>query len=305
MSAHPHPSARVRPQLGQHPPLDRRRRTLGFVTLALVAMLLLAWKNKGEFPDPSGIHPALLQDPLQGFTEREPFEMSHEGRTVRIRPVAEYQLWGLVVSHNDIESIADIYHDSSSLDTKDLCVVWGSNLESGELGKVSFESGPWTCYYSYPEGVAFKGSEMSNNHLITDRESLRSDLEEIRVGDQIRVKGALVHYQLDDWRDFWRASSTVRTDGGNGACEVLFFEEIEILVRGTPFWYFLWNATLALLALVPVVFVHSIWLDSKRLAEAARREPAYEGAAPEIWPEKVGYQDRTRSRRPDRTEGVL
>ena len=99
--------------------------------------------------------------------------MSHEGRTVRVRPVAEYQLWGLVVSHNDIESVADIYHDSSSIDTKDLCVVWGSNLESGELDKVSFESGPWTCYYRYPEGVRFAGSKMSNNHMITDRESLR------------------------------------------------------------------------------------------------------------------------------------
>ena len=43
-----------------------------------------------------------------------------------------------------------------------------------------------------------------------------------------------------------------------------------------------------LLALVPVIYVHSIWIDSKRLAEAARRQPAYDGRAPDIWPEKVG-----------------
>lgn len=281
------PSAPLPPGV-LHPPLDGRRRALGYLTLALVALLVLAWTKKGDLPDPAEIHPALLQAPLQGATEREPFEMSHEGHTVRIRPVAEYELWGLVGSHNDIESIADIYHDSSSLDTKDLCVVWGSNLESGELAKVSFESGPWTCYYRYPEGVRFAGSKMSNNHMITDRENLRSDLAKIRIGDQIRIRGALVQYQLDDWQDFWRATSTERTDSGNGACEVIFFDEIEILVRGTPYWYLLWNATLLLLALVPAIYVHSIWLDSKRLADAARRKPAYAGAPPEIWPEEAG-----------------
>ena len=57
-------------------------------------------------------------------------------------------------------------------------------------------------------------------------------------------------------------------------------------MRGTPLWYLLWNAALLLLALVPVIYVHSIWIDAKRLAEAARRKPAYDGRAPEIWPEK-------------------
>lgn len=286
MSAPSSPTAPVPSRTAPYAPLDGRRRALGWATLALFALLFVAGVNKGDFPEPSDIEPALLQEPLQGYTERLPFEMTHEGRMVRVRPVAEYHLWGLVVSHNDIESVADIYHDSSSIDTKDLCVVWGSNLESGELDKVSFESGPWTCYYRYPEGVRFAGSKMSNNHMITDREDLRSDLAKIRIGDQIRIRGALVQYQLDDWQDFWRASSTERTDSGNGACEVIFFDEIEILVRGTPIWYLLWNATLLLLALVPAIYVHSIWLDSKRLAEAARRKPAYAGAPPQIWPER-------------------
>ena len=287
MSPNSNPSPPSQPPRTLPAPLDGRRRALGFLTLALIAVLFLAGKLKGGFPDASEIDPALLNEPLQQATEREPFEMVHEGHTIRVRPVAEYELWGLVVSHNNIQSVADIYHDSSSLDTKDLCVVWGSNLTSGELGKVSFESGPWTCYYSYPEGVRFAGSEMSNSHLITDQESLRADLDAIRVGDQIRVKGALVNYQLDDWRDYWRRSSTVRNDSGNGACEVLFFEEIEVLVPGTPLWYTAFNGALFLLTLVPLAFMHSIWIDSKRLAEAARRKPAFEGAAPEIWPEKV------------------
>ncbi len=286
MSSNSIPSAPLQSQRTLPAPLDARRRALGFIALALVALLLLAWKNKGGFPDASEIDPALFEEPRQEATQREPFEMTHEGHTVRVQPVAEYELWGLVVSHNNIQSVADIYHDSSSLDTKDLCVVWGSNLQSGELGKVSFESGPWTCYYRYPEGVRFDGSEMSNSHLITDQETLRADLDDIRVGDQIRVKGALVNYQLADWQDFWRRSSTARTDSGNGACEVLFFEEIEVLVPGTPLWYLLFHGTLFLLALVPVIFIHSIWIDAKRLAEAAYRKPNFAGAPPDVWPAK-------------------
>jgi len=287
MSSDFKPPVPIKPQTTLPAPLDGRRRALGFIALALGAVLFLAWRNKGGLPGPSEIDPALFKEPRQEATEREPFEMIHDGHTVRVQPVAEYELWGLVVSHNDIRSVADIYHDSSSLDTKDLCVVWGSNLQSGELRKVSFKSGPWTCYYGYPEGVRFAGSEMSNNHLITDKEALRADLDDIRVGDQIRVKGALVNYQLDDWKDFWRKSSRVRNDSGNGACEVLFFEEIELLVPGTPFWYLLFNTTLFLLALVPVIFIHSIWIDAKRMAEAASREPNFEGPAPDVWPEKV------------------
>lgn len=247
-------------------------------------MLFLAAQRKGRPPAPAAIDPALLEEPSQTLTQREPFEFVYRGHAVRVRPVADYELWGLVVSHNNIRSVADIYHDSSSVDTKDLCVVWGSNLQSGALDQVEFESGPWTCYYRYPPGVRFRASQMSNNHLVTDQAALRAALDDVRVGDQIHVKGALVDYQVDDWREFWRRSSRVRTDGGNGACEVLFFDELEVLVRGTPFWYALYRGALFLLALVPLLFLHSLWLDAKRSASAAARKPAFSGPAPDIWP---------------------
>jgi hypothetical protein len=265
-------------------PLDGHRRTLGYVALALVALLCLAWTCKGRLPGPGEVRSDLLTPPRQEVTEREAFEFAYQDHTVRVRPVADYELWGLVVSHNNIDSIADIYHDSSSVDTKDLCVVWGSNLQSGEIDRVSFESGPWTCYFSYPEGVRFRGSEISNNHLVTDRDELREALDDIRVGDQIHVRGVLVDYQVDDWHDFWRQTSRVRTDSGNGACEVFFFDEIEVLVAGTPFWYLLFDASRFLLALVPVLFFYSLWVDAGRSARTARRENALAGPPPEIWP---------------------
>ena len=230
-----------------------RFRVLGWVTLALLVVLFVSCRQKGDLPERSAILPELMSEPVQTDTRRDDFVMSYRGSSIRVQPVAEYEIWGLVVSHNNIESIADIYHDSSSVDTKDLCVIWGNNLRGDDYQRVDFWSGPWTCYYRFPGGVSFDGSALSNSHLITDQERLRKALADVRVGDQIRFSGALVNYQAEDWGDFWRRSSTVRTDGGNGACEVVFFEELEVLRAGTPGWYLINGWAKALLALVPLV----------------------------------------------------
>lgn len=220
--------------------LHTSRRRLGRAWLGCLVLLLLASWRKGELAPPEEIEPALRSEPTQTATARAPFEFSYRGRACRVRPVAEYELWGLVVSHNDIHSVADIYHGRSSVDTKDLCVVWGGNLSRDDYRRVEFDSGPFTCYFEFEQGVRFEMSEASNNHLITDREDVRRCIASVRVGDQIHLRGQLVDYQMDDWEDFWRQTSTIRYDTG---CEVVYVETIEVLRRGTPVWYAL--ATLA------------------------------------------------------------
>jgi hypothetical protein len=146
--------------------------------------------------------------------------------------VADYELWGLVVSHNEITSVADIYHDRSSVDTKDLCVVWGENLSRDDYRAVEFESGPFTCYFRFAEGVPFDTTGASNNHLITDRPEVRRAIAQVRIGDQVHLRGLLVDYQMDDWEDFWR-HEPVREDSG---CEVIYTERWKCCC-GTPGWY--------------------------------------------------------------------
>ena len=96
----------------------------------------------------------------------------------------------------------------------------------------------------------------------------RSLIEDVRVGDELRIKGMLVNYRSPTRRTGWRRSSTVRTDTGNGACEVLFVEELEFLSRGTPVWYALhsfsaWALVLLLLARV-ALFVHQSRVELRR-----------------------------------------
>ena len=224
-----------------------------------LALTLLAWTQKGAPPDRAAIEPELLDPPAQTETSRPEFSFEYKGKACRVKPVATYDLFGLVVSHNNIDSIADIYHDSTSVDTKDLCVIWGSNLESTEYHKVEFKSGPWTCYFSYPDGTKFSHDELGNNHLITDDPSIRRMIDRVRIGDQIRMSGLLVDYQMSDWETFWRRSSTTRKDND---CEVVFVERLEVLNAGNPGWYLTYRMGWIALILIPVVFLATVWIEA-------------------------------------------
>lgn len=239
--------------------LYRIRRLIGPLFLAAVALTAIAWFMKGRLVTSAEVDSALLREPEQGDTTREPFDFEYKGKQCRVDPVASYELWGLVVSHNNIESIADIYHDSTSVDTKDLCVIWGSNLEGDDFREVEFKSGSWTCYFRYPMGVKFAHHELGNNHLITDDPGIRDKIAQVRIGDQIHMKGLLVDYQMDDWEGFWRRSSTVRTDSG---CEVIFVEDLEVLERGTPVWYTAYSFGKGLIVVLPILYLAVFWLES-------------------------------------------
>lgn len=238
---------------------QRIRRLLLPTFFAALALTLLAWGRKGEAIEPSRIDPELLQEPRQEATQRPEFSFEYKGKSCRVRPVATYDLYGLVVSHNNIHSIADIYHDSTSVDTKDLCVIWGGNLESTDFHQVQFKSGPWTCYFSYPQDVRFAHHELGNNHLITDDDAIREVIDRVRIGDQIHLQGLLVDYQMSDWESFWRRTSTTRKDSD---CEVVFVEELEILRTGTPVWYLAYRFGWIVLLSIPVVFLATVWVEA-------------------------------------------
>jgi len=237
----------------------RLRQHLGKAFLVLAALLALSWSLKGRLVGPGDIDTALREAPRQIPTAREAFSFSYKGRVCSVKPVAEYELWGLVVSHNNIHSMADIYHDSTSVDTKDLCVIWGDNFASDDYLEVEYWSGPWTCYFRYPSGVTFRGDSLGNNHLISDSDPIRTQIADIRKGDQVHLEGLLVNYQMDDWGKFWRNTSTTRKDTD---CEVIFVERLEVLRQGTPGWYLVYRLCWILLLALPFVYLYLLWVDA-------------------------------------------
>ena len=237
------------------------QRILVPIFLGSVILYSMGYALKGRWPNPNEIKSALHKDPIQkNIKNGEIFSFSYRKKKYKVRKVAKYELWGLVVSHNNINSFWDAYHDKDSLDTKDLCVLWGKNLKSKDFHRVKVWSGSWTCYFRYPGGIQFYKHELSNNHLITNNEAIRAKIANVRIGDQVHLSGYLVNYKRDEPRWRWRMSSTSRMDTGNTACEVIFVDKLKVLSKGTPIWYFFagfffWVWVIALVLIIAVFVI--------------------------------------------------
>jgi hypothetical protein len=68
----------------------------------------------------------------------------------------------------------------------------------------------------------------ANMHLIPANDAVSSVIREIRNGDIIELSGSLVNVISEDdgWR--WKSSQT-RNDTGNGACELIWVESLQIV----------------------------------------------------------------------------
>ncbi len=96
-------------------------------------------------------------------------------------------------------------------------------------------------------------NQLSNNHLISANPFIRDRVAEIRIGDQIRVKGSLVRYGAAGG---WLCAARARPakTRGDGACETILVEEFEIVAPGFSGWRAAMWAALALL--VATLAVH-------------------------------------------------
>lgn len=83
---------------------------------------------------------------------------------------------------------------------------------------------------------AFDQAAISNNHLLAASAQLREKVAQIRIGDQIHLKGYLASYSHNHGFAFKRGTSIIRTDSGNGACETIYLEDIEIVRPSMLLW---------------------------------------------------------------------
>jgi len=232
-----------------------RLRTLArFVLPAAAAALVVSFILRYRLPDPGLILEPLLQNPVQ--TEDgvpEPFDETRKGVTYTVTPLYAYELWGLVVSYHHSASFVDISHRQwkDFINTKDICVLWGTNVETGVYQRMRFRNRDFTCYYRYPDretGRLFAETALANNHILPADPLVAAAVLRARPGDQVRFKGWLVSYGIKG-APYARRSSTVRTDRGNGACEVVYVTEFEVLREANAAWRTLFKVSLLLIGL--------------------------------------------------------
>jgi hypothetical protein len=233
-----------------------------YVLIFSSALAVYSYQKKRVLPSKEFINSQLDQDPIQTPTSERPFKFDYKGTNYLVEPVADYQLWGLVVSQNDTLEFCNFYHDDTSVDIKDLCVVWGKNVKSEIYKQMEFWSEPWTCWTKAETKELysrFSEDQLSNNHLLSSKESARDTIWEASIGDQIYIEGKLVNYTSPKTPGFMRKSSTIRTDKGDGACEVLFVENMRIINKANIGWHKIFNfskgLSVLILILYPIIFV--------------------------------------------------
>lgn len=231
----------------------------------MVASLLvaaLAWWMKDALPPPEKLVAQLDGEPKQASVNRPAFSTSVEGVAYRIQPRFSYDISALVVSLHHSDTWWDYAHKAweDHINLMDLCVVWGGSARRGAYRDISFSNNQWECHWSTSSQqawAAFDQTEVSNNHMVTDDPAIAKALREIRIGDQVRVQGYLVDYTTlkNGVPAGTRVTSTVRTDTGNGACEVLYVESLELLGSAGRAWRLAMNAALVVFALSVVAWL--------------------------------------------------
>jgi hypothetical protein len=229
-----------------------RRDAIKLVLLAGLVGVFLCLIFKDRWPASRDFLPDVFREPVQVLGDGPaPFDAAQKGYAYTVRPVAAYEIWGMVVSSHYAGSFLDITHDAAKdyLNIKDLCVLWGKNLETGAFRNLKFWNRDFTCFYSWSEpaaGEAFSPSHISNNHLITPDSALRKTIRSVRRGDQVHFRGWLAAYGHKGSGSM-RGTSTSRNDTGGGACETVYVTQFEIIKRANAAWRAIMPLTLVVI----------------------------------------------------------
>lgn len=229
------------------------------ILIIAFVVFVVTFFQKDRLPDKSDIVQELSQEPLQTPTQAVPITIQHKGVRYVITPLYDYELYGMVVSYHHSSSFDDYYHAEwgDFINTKDVCVIWGDNIETEIYKKLKFSSGSWTCYVNFSSRNTqealrkFKNTCLSNNHLLAANKEVSRVILSMERGDQVAFKGYLVNYDKDDIKSF-RTTSTTRKDYG---CEVVYVTEATILKKANMLWRYLFQFTKYIMIVVVLLLI--------------------------------------------------
>lgn len=144
----------------------------------------------------------------------------------QLTPLADFELEARVLSREDYS-----FGTESNLSPTDLALGWGRMSDSAVIDQL--EIGQSARFYHYrwrdqppiPPGEIVRSS--ANMHLIPADDAVARDLDRVRVGQVVSLRGRLIEARrADGWH--WRSSLT-REDSGAGACELVLVDAISAL----------------------------------------------------------------------------
>ena len=141
-----------------------------------------------------------------------------------VTPLAQFSLKARVLSKKWYR-----WGKDSKMVPLDLALGWGKMSDSSILEKIKIsQSG--RKYYWRSKRMPIPKKEIStcsaNMHIIPADEQVLKSLKKIKKGHVLNCKGYLV--KIRDQKGRRWASSLTRKDVGNGACELVWIEEVEL-----------------------------------------------------------------------------
>lgn len=194
-----------------------------FKILLVIAVCWGAWNGwrQREFEQSPGM-----------VAPKEPKQVQLDGsKTFRLgdytlSALASYQIEARLLRRESYSSDA-----SSGVSPLDFALGWGPMSDTQFISQLDIGQGArfytyrWSDEPPLPPAVIVKSS--ANTHLIPADDAVLEQLEAVRQGQVVKMSGYLV--AVSGPQGFTWNSSLVRTDTGNGACEVFYVETVEVL----------------------------------------------------------------------------
>jgi hypothetical protein len=144
----------------------------------------------------------------------------------QLTPLADYDIEARVLSREDYSIDA-----GSDLSPTDLAVGWKRMSDTAVIEQLDISQSVRFFTYRWASAPPIPLTEIersaANMHVIPADKSVARELDKIRQGSIVRLRGQLVEAKRSDGFH-WRSSLT-RNDTGAGACELMLVDSIDRL----------------------------------------------------------------------------
>src|SRR6266568_850283 len=195
---------------------------------ALLLLALTGCRDWREHVDPSR---AASEPEQAGITGEPLIEIELKGYQIRLTPRATYRVTGYAA-----ETSRKLLDKWDFVVPLDLALVWGPVADPAVLSHMKFHlSDRYVSYWydgSTPSAAVGRlPTHIANNHLIPASDEVGRELDRIRIGDLVTLRGKLVDVEIRDAGGAVAArmrTSLTRDDVGSGACEIIWVESAEM-----------------------------------------------------------------------------
>jgi hypothetical protein len=192
-------------------------------TISALAAITLAFFAYFYFHRPISYPPGILIDSEPAQIAVGDGEQEIEHGQYHLKPLARFKLDARILHRK-----AYGYDRGSKLAPVDLALGWGPMSDQAVLDRIKISQSMRFYWYEYQSPPIPKEqiiAHSTNLHVIPATRAIAAFCKSLRQGELVHLEGELVEAtgpEIGTWR-----SSLSRTDSGNGACELVWVEELE------------------------------------------------------------------------------